>query len=149
MTVRPCTGKCMSRLTKFRYSIPQGMTVYEDDVEVVGVGNPCRHARKFLKRSKRRIYLQREPGNTHEADAIKVMGRSKGWFREVRKCIGYVPSDIARRLVASGVDSRVMAKLHLVSIRDRDSIQIRINLLGPLSDYEKYAVKRDWQAPHA
>ena len=115
-----------------------GMKIYTHGVEVVVPGNRRRAARRFIKRRKRRIYLQREPDSGNDPAAIRVIGKSKGWFTEVQKCIGYVPADITERLINGCMEDKVKARLQMIAIEDRDSIDIRFNLLGPQDDYERY-----------
>ena len=69
----------------------------------------------------RKIHLQALPGNKPDSNTMKVMGKSKGWFVVVEKCIGYVPADIAMKLVASGMENKVIARLQLICIEDKDS----------------------------
>jgi hypothetical protein len=114
------------------------MQIFEHGVEVAGVNNRLHDARKFVKRSRRRIYLERVPDNKHDSNSIRVIGKSKGWFFEKNKCIGYVPTDIAEKLVLAEMEDKVTARLQLVSIEDRNSIGIRFDILGPKDYYKKY-----------
>jgi hypothetical protein len=114
------------------------MKVYEHGIDVLGVNQRSSYARYFVKRSMRKIYLQTEPGNKRVSNTMRVMGKSKGWFFEVEKCIGYVPADIARKLVVSGMENKVKARLQMICIEDKDSIDIRFDVLGPTIDYERY-----------
>ena len=129
----------MSKFTKFRSSVPEGMKIFAHGVEVAEDNHCHRYARKFVKRSKRRIYLKREPENKPDFSAIRVMGESTGWFFGARKCIGYVPADLARKLVISGIDAKVEAQLQMILVDGKDSVKIRFDLLGSSDDYEKYS----------
>ncbi|TNF92709.1 MAG: hypothetical protein EP297_13075 [Gammaproteobacteria bacterium] len=129
----------MAKLIKFTSSIPMGMRIYTHGVEVIVPTNRYRIAKKFANRRNRRIYLQRESDNKNDSGAIKVMAKSKGWFLEARKCIGYVPADIVNTLVTTGMEDKVKARLQLIAIEDRDTINIRFDLLGPMDDYEEYS----------
>jgi len=91
-----------------------------------------------MRRSKRRIYLQRESDNKRGSDSIRVMGKSKGWFFEVKKCLGYVPADIARKLVITGAEDRVKVRLQSIYIAGKDSSYIRFDLMGPMDVYKDY-----------
>jgi hypothetical protein len=132
-------GKSMSNLTIFKSPVPAGMRIFEHGVVVEGADKRFHNARSFVKRTKRRIYLQRVPDNKRKPDAIRVIGKSKGWFFEKNKCIGYVPADIARKLVLAKMENKVKARLQLVSIGQRKSIEIRFDIFGPADDFEKYA----------
>jgi HIRAN domain len=115
-----------------------GMQVFEYGVEVAGISKRFHDARKFAKRNKRRIYLERVPDNKRESNAIRVIGKSRGWLFERKKCIGYVPADIARKLVLNEMEDKVTTRLQLVSINDKKSIEIRFDILGSKDYYEKY-----------
>lgn len=115
-----------------------GMKIYAHGVDVVVPEKRRRIARRFAKRRKRRIYLQRVSDSKNDSNAIRVIGKSKGWFFESEKCLGYVPEDIAKHLVYRGMEDNVKARLQLIAIEDRNSINIRFDLLGPWDDFEKY-----------
>jgi hypothetical protein len=115
-----------------------GMQIYEHGVEVAIVNKRLHDAKKFAKGSKRRIYLERVPDNKHQSNAIRVIGKSKGWVFERIKCIGYVPADIAKKLVLNGLEDKVKTRIQLVSIDDKNSIGIRFDILGPKDVCEKY-----------
>ncbi|MGB5541500.1 MAG: HIRAN domain-containing protein [Gammaproteobacteria bacterium] len=129
----------MSKFTKFRSPVPEGMRIFAHGVEVAEDNHCHRYARKFVKRSKRRVYLQREPENKHDFSAIRVMGESTGWIFGARRCIGYVPADLARKLVITGIDAKVEARLRMILVDGKDAVKIRFDLLGPADDYEKYS----------
>jgi hypothetical protein len=124
-------------LIKFASSVPEGMRIYAHGVEVF-VPNKCRRiAKKFAKRRKRRIYLQRVSDQKIDPNVIRVIGKSKGWLFESQKCIGYVPENIANKLVITEMEDNVTARLQLIAIEDKDSIHIRFDLLVPMDDSNK------------
>ena len=129
----------MSKLTIFKSPVPVGMQVYEYGVEVAGVCRRFNAARKFVKRSKRRLYLECVADSGQESRAIRVIGRSRGWLFERNKCIGYVPGDIANKLMHSGMEDKVTTRLQFISIDDKKSLEIRFDILGSKDDYRKYA----------
>jgi hypothetical protein len=128
----------MPKLTLFKPSFPIGMRVFEHSVDVA-VNQRVHAARNFAKRHKRRIYLSRVRGHTVNTHAIRVIGKSKGWFFEKRQCIGYVPTDIADKLLRTNMDDKVKLRLHMISIDDQHSITVRFDMFGPKDDYEKYS----------
>jgi hypothetical protein len=128
----------MQKLTLFKTYIPSGMKVFEHGLEVVGVNSRQSYARRFLKRSMRQIYLQPVPGNGLDTDTLLVMSKSRGWFLQTKKCIGHVPADVAWKLIATGMENRVIIRLQLIHIEDKDSVHIRFNVLGPIADFERY-----------
>jgi len=123
------------------------MRVYEYGVEVAGVRKRYFQAKRFVRRSNRKIYLQRESGSRKNSIAIRVIGKSRGWFFEAKKCIGYVPADVASKLVVTGIEGKVQARLQMIYIEDRNSSYIRFDILGPKDDYENYASRKNARDP--
>lgn len=128
----------MSKVRIFSSSIPKGMRIFEQDVEVAGVKRHYYYAKKFVSGSKRSIYLQRGSDRNCDPNAIRVIGKSKGRFFEVKRCIGYVPANVAKKLVIAGLEDKVKARLQLIDTPGKDSTYIRFVLLGSIDDYEKY-----------
>ena len=128
----------MQNMTIFQPIIPLGMRVFEHGIDVA-VDKRVRAAKNFAKRHKKRIYLSRVTSHTVDMREIRVIGKSKGWFFERRKCIGYVPADVAVKLIDTGIEDKVMAHLQLISINNNHSVEIRFDILGPKNDYKKYS----------
>jgi hypothetical protein len=128
----------MPMITKFRPRIPVGMRVFEDSVQVA-VNNRLKAARNFAKRHRRRIYLNRATDHADDPGAIRVIGKSKGWIFEKNECIGYVPTDIAYKLVHTDMEDKVKVRLYMILIDGKDSIKIHFDIFGPKDDYGKYS----------
>ncbi len=129
----------MQRQTIFYSCIPMGMRVFEHNVNVTE-GNECyRAARKFVKRHKRRIYLDRITDNKDVPSAIRVIGKSRGWLFERSKCIGYLPANIADKLIRTNLEDKVKAQLQTILIDNKHTLKIRFDIFGPKDDYEKYS----------
>ena len=118
------------------------MRAFEQGVDVVEVNDRCHAVRQFAKRSKRRIYLERTSEYADDPRAIRVIGKSKGWLFEISKCIGFVPAEIAKKLMAAEMEDKVMARLQLISIHDKHSIGIRFDILGAEGDFDRYSSAR-------
>lgn len=101
-------------------------------------GTYYRSAWKFVKSKGRRIYLKCEEDNRDGSAVIKVIARTQGWLFERQKCIGYIPDDVANKLVSSGTENKVKARLQLIDMENGEAIDIRINLLGPMNTYEQF-----------
>ena len=115
-----------------------GMRIFDYGVEVSGTNRYFYRIKKFSRRRKRRLYLEREPDNKRDPNAIKVIGKSKGWFSEATKCVGYVPTDATKRLLATGMVDKVEVRLQLIWIGDKNYIGVLFDIIGPKDDYEKY-----------
>lgn len=128
----------MNRLTKFSSNIPIGMRIFEQGIDVAELNERHHAARKFVKRHRRRIYLDRIRDKKDGTSAIRVIGKSKGWFLESSQCIGYLPADIAEKLVRANLENKVKARLQMISIDDKHTLAIRFDIFGPKDDYERY-----------
>ena len=127
----------MSKLIKFVAPIPMGMKVYVHGMTVLVPRNHRRIAWKFVRGRKRRIYLQYESDDKQNSSVIRVIGKSKGWFFEKEKCFGFVPDNITNMLENEGLVGKIKPRLQLIAIGNDTSIDIRVNLLGPMDDYER------------
>lgn len=128
----------MQQLTKFRLTLPDGMTIYEHGVEIAGTVQRHARVRHFARRRRRFIYLQPETDAMDDYLAIRVMGRSRGFFFEKQRCLGYLPEPVARRLRRARLENRVSALLQLIIIEDTGPVHIRLVLLGPADQYDRY-----------
>jgi hypothetical protein len=131
----------MSTLTIFKSSIPTGMRIFENGVDVAELNKHGHAARKFAKRCKRKICLECISDQKDDPKAIRVIGKSKGWFFESSKYIGYVPANIAKKLMLAELADKVKARLQSISIDNKHSIEIRFDIFGPKNDYKKYRSK--------
>ena len=127
--------------TIFKSTIPWDMPVFEHGVEVL-VDKHARAARSFANRHKRRLYLERITDHSDHQSAIRVIGKSKGWFFEKSKCIGYVQANIAEKLISATIEDKVKVRLHMISTDEMRSIEIRFDIFGSKNDYEKYCVNQ-------
>ena len=125
----------MSKSKRFKPPIPKGMRIFEQGVSVAGVKHRFYDAKMFARRSNQSIYMERDPNNQHDPNAIKIMGKSKGWFFEVEKCIGYIPAGLAKLIVSKGMEERVQVRLREIFIGDREYVGISFDILGPKKDY--------------
>src|SRR6266508_6942023 len=82
--------------------IPEGFQIFEERLEVAGVGFRKENAVAFANAKEGWLELEREFGNEHDPNAIKVIGCSKGCFETKRRFIGYVPREVAQAIVQGG-----------------------------------------------
>jgi hypothetical protein len=128
----------MSLFIKFKTSTPTGMQTFEEGIEVWGVEHRFNTAKNFAQRSKRKLYLERDTRNKHDPNAIRVMGKYSHWLFRRKKCIGYVPTDVAKQLVKTELVDKVEARLSMIWLENRSYIGIRFDIVGPENDYKKY-----------
>lgn len=112
--------------------------------EVAGIKHRKADVLEFCAASSKDVILEPEPDNAYDKNAIKVIGSWKSFFIRKKKLIGYVPANIAARLMESGVIRSVVPELLQAHIED-DRIRIKIRLIGPQDRYGNYIelVRRD------
>ncbi len=71
--------------------IPDGFQIFEERLEVAGVSFRKEDAAAFASATDGWLELERDLGNKHDRNAIKVIGCNKGFFGTKRRFIGYVP----------------------------------------------------------
>ena len=75
------------------------------------------------------LELEREPNNQYDSNAIKVIGVVRGLVFKSRYHIGYVPADMAKKLVLGKFWPNVAANLRMVEAREYT--HVKFDLLGP------------------
>lgn len=119
--------------------IPEGMQIY-DGGEVSGIHYHKAAAARFIRGKEHQLELVREPTNRHDPNAIRIIGSVKGLFGRKRLFIGYVPAEIAKRMVHTGVMGSVIPRLRYLRL-DGEYVTVSFEILGPKSTIEKYSPK--------
>lgn len=119
------------------HPLPAGFRIYFDSVPVMGVTMRKVEATTFCKAQGRQLVLEREPDNRHDPNAIKVIGSWKGWFRRKSRLLGYVPAEMAAKLVETGVAPKVLPRLKKTYLGDDGFVEIEFQIIGPKQEYER------------
>lgn len=119
------------------YPLPSGFRIYFDRVPVMGITMRKADAATFCKAHGRELALEREPGNRHDANAIKLIGSWKGWFGRKSRHLGYVPSDMAAKLAETGLVSTVRPRLMKTYLGTDGFVEIEFQVIGPKEHYER------------
>jgi hypothetical protein len=127
----------MSR-ERFLPEYPRGMQIFEDTLEVAGVQYRKTQALGFAKGKQQFLYLEREPDNKHDSNTIRVIGHSKRFFSTKQWFLGYVPAEVAKRVVTRGFWGKVAARLRLIEVSEEGYIGIQFDLLGPKGQKRDY-----------
>ncbi len=108
--------KIMDIKRKFDLGGPDGLQIYESYIEPAGAyWENYPDVFKFIGGGKNlSLELQREPKNRHDPNAIRIIGVVRGWAFDSRYHIGYVPGDMARKLVLGNFWPNVAANLRMV-----------------------------------
>jgi hypothetical protein len=111
--------------------IPDGYRIYADRIEVAGIANYRTDAESFISAGEKWVELQRDPQNAFDRNAIKVIGCKKGFFGTKRLMLGYVPRDVARVMVESGVAEIIQARLLKTYLGKGGFLEVLFQIVGP------------------
>ena len=116
--------------------VPKGFTGYLNE-SVVGTSFRCKDAIAWAKSKDISLILEREPDNKVDENAIKVIGKSKGFFGTKTRHLGYVEKDLAQRLVKKDFVDKVYPWLRDIGIHpNEDAISIKYELVV-LNEFSK------------
>ena len=111
--------------------IPEGFQIFEERLEVAGVGFRKEDAAAFASAKDGWLELQRDHGNQYDRNAIKVMGCNKGAFGIKRHFIGYVPKEVSKLIVEARTLDQIRPRLLKTFVGDRGFVEILFQILGP------------------
>lgn len=118
--------------------LPEGLQIFEGRLEVAGVSFRKADATSFVKAGKKWLELEREVGNKHDKNAIKVIGCSKGFFVTKRRFIGYVPKEVSKLIVSSGFLEKIKPRLLKTHEGTGGYVEILFQVLGPKGKKYEY-----------
>ncbi len=130
------------------HEIPEGFQIFEERLEVAGVSFRKTDAISFAKSSNTWLELERDIGNKHDKNAIKVVGCSKGFFGTKRRFIGYVPKDVSELVVTNGFWGQVKPRLLKTYVGSGDFVEILFQLLGPKGKKYEYSPSKPGTGEH-
>jgi hypothetical protein len=93
--------------------IPEGLQIFAERLEVAGVSFRKADATAFALSKDGWLEFEKEPGNSHDRNAIRIIGCSKGFLGTKRRFIGYVPKQFSKMIVEGGFFSRHEQSLQL------------------------------------
>ena len=108
---------------------PDDHQIYYKQFEVAGVF--CRKGalEKFVKLKDPYLRLEPEPTNSHDRNAIKVIGVGKGWFREKSFHIGYIPAEYAAEIAKwKDAVTKLLPRMRMI---DQRFDRVVMELTGP------------------
>ena len=83
---------------RFNPEIPAGYQILISKAEVADVHSHLSAARKFALGWNQSLLLEREPKNTGDRNAIKMIGVNRFWFFPRRRHIGYVATELSNQI---------------------------------------------------
>ena len=122
------------RGANFLPPIPKDYQIYNGRLSVAGVEHRRDEAIRFADDADQTLLLEREPDNTHDANAIKVIGvsHSKHYF------LGYVPKEVAEQIVGSGLVDVVQPRLGRIWRTDGGYVDVTFQIVGPKNRKVQY-----------
>jgi len=117
--------------------IPNGYEIYSWS-SVAGIQHKRKMALQFARHRNQSLELEREPDNTEDSNAIKVIGCSKRLVFADRDAIGYLPRELASCIVEGGFWGSVEPRLLRVHVGKDEHIEVEFQLLGPRERKEAF-----------
>ncbi|MCO7225764.1 HIRAN domain-containing protein [Pleionea sp. CnH1-48] len=127
----------MSNNQYFKPPIPKGYRIFYSEIDVSGVGFRKKAIHKTFSSSNPEFYLESEPHNKHDDNAIKVMALKKGWFRTKKFHIGYVPKEVAKEIADKDLFDKLLPRIRNLWLGDRGGVKIYMDILGLKENYTK------------
>jgi hypothetical protein len=109
--------------------IPSGYQIWVARPDVAGLLHKKKEAVAFAKAKQQTLLLEREPDNTHDSNAIKLIGLGDG----KQFFVGYVPKEISEQIAATNMFEHVRARLRKTYLSERNYVDIEYQIIGPKS----------------
>lgn len=126
--------KPAGRGTSFLPPIPKGFQIFDARLSVAGIQYRREDATRFADDSGQTLALERETGNAHDTNAIKLIGISSN----VRRFIGYVPREVAAQIVGSGLADAVQPRLERIWCNNSGFVDVTFQIIGPKDKKAQY-----------
>jgi hypothetical protein len=108
---------------------PEDHQIYYTQFEVEGEPYRRDSLKALMKLKDQYLRLEAEPSNSHDRNAIKVIGVGKGWFREKSLHIGYIPAVMAAEIAKKkGAIELLFPRLRMI---DQRFDRVVMELTGP------------------
>jgi len=122
----------MSEGISFLPPIQVGYEIYYENLEIKGIQDQQTAVWQFIQGSNHLLDWEQEPSNPQDPHAIKIFGVSEHIFSTKRDMLGYVPGDVAKQIVSSGLWPFLQLRLDYISVATQGFIVIRFQILGPI-----------------
>lgn len=132
----------MHEVITFLPPIQVGYEIYYENLEIVGIQDRQATVWQFIQGSDQLLDWEQEPSNPQDPHAIKIIGISEQIFSTKHEILGYVPGDVAKQIVSSGLWPFLQLRLDCIYVANQGYIAIRFQILGPIrkkKDEEKPA----------
>ncbi|HNP30455.1 MAG TPA: hypothetical protein PKK23_15520 [Nitrospirales bacterium] len=112
--------------------IQVGYEIYYENLEIQGIQDRQTTVWQFIQGSNHLLDWEQEPSNPRDPHAIKIFGVSEQVFSTKREMLGYVPGEVAKQIVSSGLWPFLQLRLDYISVSHQGYIAIRFQILGPI-----------------
>ncbi len=111
----------------FDHPIPDGHQIFVQHGTIAGEQHRKEAVLAFTQAGHQALALEREPDNPHDPNAIRLIGKSgtESFF------LGYVPKDLAKQIVTTGLADEVKPRLRRIYVAENGYTDIQFQLTGP------------------
>jgi hypothetical protein len=117
--------------------IPDDFQIFEDRLDIAGIQHRKIDAVKFISSKEQWLEFERDEKNKFDLNAIKVKGCTKGLFGTKKRFVGFVPSDVASRIVYFGIEE-CKPRLLKTYLGDSGFVEIKFQVIGPKGKKKDY-----------
>lgn len=122
----------MHEVISFLPPIQVGYEIYYENLEIEGLQDRQTAVWQFIQGSNQLLDWAQEPSNPQDPHAIKIIGISEQIFSTKHEMLGYVPGNVAREIVSSGLWPFLQLRLDCIYVANQGAIAIRFQILGPI-----------------
>ena len=119
------------------YTSPE-FQMFENATAIAGALHRKSECGNFIAGKGHSIVWRQGPGNTHDPNAIQIIGTTKGMFSSKQHIIGYVPAEIAARIANGDWFSRLIPRLRYLRLTNDGYITIEFDIIGPKGEKKAY-----------
>jgi hypothetical protein len=122
----------MEEVISFLPPIQVGYEIYYENLEIEGIQNRQTTVWQFIQGSNHLLDWAQEPSNPQNPHAIKLFGISDQIFSTKQELLGYVPENVAKQIVSSGLWPFLQLRLDCIYVAKQGFLAIRFQILGPI-----------------
>lgn len=129
---RPSQKLGMHEVISFLPPIQVGYEIYYENLEIQEIEDRQTAVWHFIQGSNQSLDWEQEPSNPHNPHAIKLFGISEQMFSTKREMLGYVPADVGKEIINSGLWPFMQLRLDCIYAAGQGFVAIRFQILGPI-----------------
>jgi len=122
----------MDEVISFLPPIQVGYEIYYENLEIERIQDRQAAVWQFIQGSNQLLDWEQEPSNPQDPHAIKIFGVSEQMFSAKHEMLGYVPGDVAKQIVSSGLWPFLQLRLDCIYVANQGFVAIRFQILGPI-----------------